>query len=176
MNDLELLDYDADDFDEPYVFREADAQCPHCKQRIRKMNPHRMCKNKVSMLEFLAKANDWVFVEAGRGAVVEGQVTRAPYRAQAHCSVLTWFGLAEHGERRSGMYRVTENGIKFLRNEHQVPKVIWSRDGRVVEVDSILVGIESVRNVVLDKAYWDNYSHVQRYPDVGSNPGLIIEG
>lgn len=174
MSDLEVP-YEADDYDDDVVLHEALSICPHCQQKIRKMNPHRMCKNKVRMLEFLAKANDWVFVEAGRGAIVEGQVTRAPYRAQAHCSVLTWFGLAEHGERRSGMYRVTEDGLKFLRNEHQVPKVIWSRDGRVVEVDSILVGINSVRGVVLDKEYWDNYHQVQRYPSVGSNPGLIIE-
>lgn len=160
------LEYDDDD----PIFREVLSHCPHCKQKIRKMNPHRMCKNKVRMLEFLAKANDWVFVEAGRGAVVEGQVTKAPYRAQAHCSVLTWFGLAEHGERRSGMYRITDAGVNFLLNQHLVPKVIWSRDGKVVERDTMLVGIESVRGVVLDKEYWDNYPLVQRYPAEGSNP------
>ncbi len=167
---------DLDEFDEDdVIFHEALSYCPHCKQKIRKMNPHRMCKNKVRMLEFLAKANDWVFVEAGRGAIVEGQIAKAPYRAQAHCSVLTWFGLAEHGERRSGMYRITEDGIKFLRNEHLVPRVIWSRDGKVVERDTTVVGIESIRGVVLDKEYWDNYSLVQRYPPGGSNPDSIME-
>ena len=137
------------------------------------MNPHRMCKNKVAMLEFLAKANDWVFVEAGRGAVVDGQFIRAPYRAQAHCSVLVWFGLAEHGERRSGLYRITEKGVDFLQGNHLVPKTIWSRDGRIVDLDTLMVGINSVKDVVLDKEYWDNYSLVQRYPkeeNNGSNP------
>lgn len=170
MSDFEDFDDDAP------IFHEALNHCPHCKQRIRKLNPHRMCKNKVRMLEFLFKAGDWVFVEAGRGAVVNGQVSRAPYRAQAHCSVLVWFGLAEHGERRSGMYRITEDGIKFLTNLHRVPKVIWSRDGKVVERDTVMVGIESIRGVVLDKEYWDNYPLVQRYPAEGSNPASIPVG
>jgi hypothetical protein len=142
--------------------------CLHCKQKIRKMNPHHMCKKKVAMLEFLAKANDWVFVEAGRGAVVQGQISRAPYRAQAHCSVLVWFGLAEHGERRSGMYRITENGVKFLRGEHQVPKIIWSREGDIVDRDTTMVSIGSVKHVVLDKEYWDNYPAQQR--SYGNHP------
>lgn len=143
--------------------------CEHCKQKIRKMNPHRMCKNKVAMLEFLAKAGDWVFVEAGHGAVVDGQTIKAPYRAQAHCSVLTWFGLAENKERRSGLYRITDAGINFLQNKHLVPKIIWSRDGHVVDRDPLMVGIASVKHVVLDKEYWDNYSLVQRYPKEESN-------
>lgn len=172
MSGVEDVGYD--DVDDDRIFHEVLSTCPHCRQKIRKMNPHRMCKNKVRMLEFLAKANDWVFVEAGRGAVVEGQVTKAPYRAQAHCSVLTWFGLAEHGERRSGLYRITEDGIKFLRGEHMVPKCIWSRDGRVVERDTIMVGIGSVKDVVLDKEYWDNYANVQRYPAEGSNPVIEV--
>ena len=137
--------------------------CPQCKQKIRKMNPHHMCKNKVAMLEFLGRANDWVFVEAGRGAVVNGQSSRAPYRAQAHCSVLVWFGLAEHGERRSGMYSITDNGVKFLKGEHTVPKIIWSREGAIVDRDTTMVAIGSVKNVVLDKEYWDNYPSYQRY-------------
>ena len=136
--------------------------CPACKQKIRKLNPHRMCKNKVAMLEMLGKAGDWVFVEAGRGAVIQGQVSRAPYRAQAHCSVLVWFGLAEHGERRSGMYRISGNGIKFLCGEYQVPKVIWSREGSIVERDTTMVSIGSVKDLVLDKDYWDNYYQYQR--------------
>ena len=143
--------------------------CSHCNQKVRKMNPHRMCKNKVAMLEFLAKANDWVFVEAGRGAVVDGQFIRVPYRAQAHCSVLAWFGLAEHGERRSGLYRITEKGVDFLQGNHLVPKTIWSRDGHVVDRDTRMVGINSVKDVVLDKEYWDNYSHVQRYQKEENN-------
>jgi len=137
--------------------------CPHCEQKIRKLNPHRMCKNKVAMLEMLANTGDWVFVQAGHGAIVSGRRARAPYRAQAHCSVLVWFGLAEHSaERRSGLYRITDNGYKFLQNEHMVPQVIWSRDGRIVKEDSVLVSIGSVRNVVLNKEYWDAYPAMQR--------------
>ena len=142
--------------------------CTQCNQKIRKLNPHRMCKNKVAMLEMLAKAGDWVFVQAGHGAVVNGRVARAPYRAQAHCSVLVWFGLAEHSqERRSGLYRITDNGYKFLSNEHMVPQIIWCKDSIVVAEDSTLVGIDSIKNVVLDKEYWDHYHMEQSY---GTDP------
>jgi len=90
-------------------------------------------------------------------------MVRAPYRAQAHCSVLVWFGLAEHSpEKRSGLYKITEAGHKFLANEYMVPAIIWSRDGRVVDRDQRLTGIDSVKNVVFNKNYWDAYPSVQR--------------
>ncbi len=137
--------------------------CIHCNQKIRKLNPHSMCKNKVRMLEMLAQADDWVFVQAGHGAIVNNSMVRAPYRAQAHCSVLVWFGLAEHSpEKRSGLYKITEAGYKFLANEYMVPAIIWSRDGRVVDRDQRLTGIDSVKNVVFNKNYWDAYPGVQR--------------
>jgi len=139
--------------------------CTHCNQKIRKMNPLRVCNKKVQMLEMLAKANDWVYVQAGHGAMVNGQMTRAPYRAQSLCSVLVWFGLAEHSpERRSGIYRITDDGFKFLQGKHLVPKTIWSLEGRIVDRDTTMVAISSVRNVVLDKDYWDNYHQLQVYP------------
>jgi hypothetical protein len=136
--------------------------CKCCGQKIRKLNPHRMCKQKVLVLEILAKANDWVVAQHGHGIVVGGHPVRAPYRAEAHASRLVWFGLAEHGAPRSGRYRITQAGIDFLQGKHVVPKTIWCKDGVVVDSDPSLVAIGSVKNVVLDKDYWDNYGSIQR--------------
>jgi hypothetical protein len=136
--------------------------CPQCKQKIRKLNPHRMCKHKVTVLEIMAKANGWVVAQHGHGIVVNGVAVRAPYRAEAHASRLVWFGLAEHGAPRSGMYRITQEGRNFLAGMHVVPRIIWCKDGVVVEEHSQKVAIGNVKNVVLDKEYWDNYSSYQR--------------
>jgi hypothetical protein len=121
-----------------------------------------MCKQKVVMLEILAKVNDWVHVQEGHGAFHGDSVTRAPYRARAHVSRLVWFGLAEHGVPRSGLYRITQEGRDFLAGTHVVPKVIWCRNGVVVETDSMQVTIGSIKDVVLDKEYWDKYGAIQK--------------
>lgn len=136
--------------------------CVCCGQTIKKLNPHRMCKQKVVMLEILDRANDWVHVQEGHGAFHGSSVTRAPYRARAHVSRLVWFGLAEHGAPRSGLYRITQEGRDFLAGIHVVPKVIWCRNGVVVETDSMQVTIGSIKDVVLDKEYWDNYGAIQK--------------
>jgi hypothetical protein len=136
--------------------------CVSCGQSIKKLNPHRMCKSKVAMLEILAKANDWVHVQEGHGAVHGNGISRAPYRARAHVSRLVWFGLAEHGAPRSGLYRITQEGRNFLAGTHVVPKTIWCKNGRVVEVDSAQVAIGNIKDVVLDKEYWDNYGAIQK--------------
>jgi len=136
--------------------------CECCGQKIRKLNPHRMCKHKVTVLEIMAKADDWVVAQHGHGVIVNGVSVRAPYRAEAHASRLVWFGLAEHGAPRSGMYRITQEGRDFLAGTHAVPKVIWCKDGLVVETDSIKVTIGSVKDVVLDKEYWDSYGAIQK--------------
>jgi len=136
--------------------------CECCGQKIRKLNPHRMCKQKVHLLQILFKANDWVFVQEGYGAMVDGKMERAPYRARAHASRLVWFGLAEHGATRSGLYRITDNGVKFLAGNHAVPSIIYCKDGEVVETTDKKVSIREVKNIVLDKEYWDNYGSLQR--------------
>ena len=136
--------------------------CECCGQKIRKLNPHRMCKQKVHLLQILFRAKNWVFVQEGYGVEVKGKMERAPYRARAHASRLVWFGLAEHGPTRSGLYRITEKGVRFLAGLESVPSVIYCKDGEVVETTDKKVTIREVRGVVLDKEYWDNYSQIQR--------------
>jgi hypothetical protein len=121
-----------------------------------------MCKQKVHLLQILYRANDWVFVQEGYGVEVDNKMIRAPYRARAHASRLVWFGLAEHGAVRSGKYRITPEGMKFLAGEFMVPEIIYCKDGDVVESTEKKVSIHDVKGVVLDKEYWDNYSQIQR--------------
>lgn len=143
----------------------APAVCSCCGQKIRPLNPHKMCAQKVRMLEILGKAHGaWVFVEEGNKAILHGVEQRAPYRARAHASRLVWFGLAEHGDARSGNYRVTPAGLDFLLGHATVPKTIWCKDGKVVEQDTARITITGVRDVVLDRAYWDRYALEQATP------------
>jgi len=135
--------------------------CACCGQKIRKLNPHRMCKQKVDLLQMLFRAKDWVFVQAGYGVEINGKMERAPYRANQHASRLVWFGLAVHGPVRSGKYKITQAGIQFLAGSHQVPAIIYCKDGEVVESTDKKVGIRDVRGIILDKDYWDNYSQIQ---------------
>lgn len=136
--------------------------CPHCKQKIRKLNPHRMDASKVMMLEYLGKAFASGENEGGWTQIKSGRIPGFRGDEQVHAMRLEWFGLSEHGPRRSGLYRITRAGIDFLRGEGVVPMVIWCKEGQVIERDTIMVTISSVRNLVLDKAYWDNYPAITR--------------
>jgi hypothetical protein len=140
--------------------------CVCCNQKVRKLNPHRMDRHKVATLELMAKArlsgDEWIRASAGSGMVANGQRIRAPYRVQAHVSRLCWFGLAEHGARRSGLYRITDEGMDFLKNTHAVPTMIYCRDGVVVDRSKDVVYMRHVKNVVLDEPYWSNYWTIQK--------------
>lgn len=130
--------------------------CECCGQRVRKLNPHRMCRSKVKLLEFIASQDgEWVKISTGHRQQLVGDAAVLALRLQ-------WFGLIEHGGRRSGLYRATPEGIAFLQGTHAVPKTIWCRDSKVVDRDTTMITIGSVRHVVLDKAYWDNYGAMQR--------------
>lgn len=125
--------------------------CPHCEQKIRKLNPHRMCRAKVALLAYIASQDgEWVKISTGSTNQLVGDAAVLALRLQ-------WFGLVEHGGTRSGLYRATPEGIAFLKGTHAVPKRIWCRDSKVVDRDTTMVTISSIKNVVLDKEYWDNY-------------------
>ena len=50
----------------------------------------------------------------------------------------------------------------FLLGEHEVPAVIWCKDGFVIERDPEMVTIGEIRGVTLDKDYWDAYPSFQK--------------
>lgn len=140
------------------------ACCTHCGQRIRKVNPHHMDAAKVRLLERVAKLNEsytWVKVQR------DGQLISAheqPWTIQCddvHALRLTWFQLLERKEIRSGLYRVTQEGLRFLQGRYSVPAIISCKEGVVVDESEEQVYINDVRNVVLDKAYWDTYQLIQ---------------
>jgi hypothetical protein len=140
--------------------------CEACGQKIRKLNPHRMCRHKAWMLVLLDRARragkPWVKVSEGDFIEVGGHRHKAPYCARAHAMRLTWFGLAETTEeRRTGEYRITHAGSLFLQGRATVPKVIYCQDGEVVRESEERVGLDDIKNVVLTKAYWDQYANLQ---------------
>lgn len=128
--------------------------CECCGQKIRKLNPHRMDKQKCRMLALIGQYSGWVEVKAGKFGGFNGD-------DQVHAMRLEWFGLVEHGPRRSGLYRITRAGRCFLQGTLTVPRVIWCRDGVVVRETEDVVGLNDVKDFVLDKDYWDNYGREQ---------------
>jgi len=140
--------------------------CHTCGQKIRKLNPHRMDKQKVRVLELMAMAcvegHQWVQPLEGGTLKVAGVPRRAPYRARAHASRLVWFGLAKHDdEPRAGLYACTPKGLQFLLGKASVPAHIYCKDGRVLHESPTFVTINEVKDVVLDKDYWDRYGAIQ---------------
>ena len=142
--------------------------CERCGQKIPKLNPHRMDRQKVRVLEDVAKLNGrgykWVLVREGDTLqIADGPKVRTAYLARSHANRLCWFGLMDNRAPRTGAYRVNKSGFNFLRGNLMVPERIWCRGGVVIEKSEKLVALRHVEGVVLDKAYWDGYWQRQEY-------------
>ena len=132
----------------------------------KKLNPHRMDKQKWRVLDDIAKLNlrghEWVKVGEGRRLFVDGRhVANTSYCAAVHCRRLKWFGLLESKGHRTGESKVTELGYDFLAGRASVPATIWCRDGRVWERTKGQVVVTDIKGVILDKEYWDCYATIQ---------------
>lgn len=136
------------------------AICPACLQRIRKLNPHHMDKQKVMLLDSIARIgmdsqDGWVKVSTGQDQQITGDAAVLALR-------LSWFFLVERGVKRSGMFRVTEYGMQFLKGIASVPSVIYCKDGQVVEWSDDMVVVSQVKDVILDRHYWSSYPSMQK--------------
>lgn len=154
-------------------------RCACCGQIIRKLNPHRMDAAKVHLLQQIAILNmqGWVWVKVQRdGNLIKPNELKFTIQCDdVHALRLTWFGLLESAGRRSGLYKATDKGFKFLCGKVKVPKVIFCKDGEVRDFDAEMVSITQIRKVKLDKEYWDNYAKRQ-IPDTSvrtQQPQLI---
>ncbi len=147
---------------------EKSRHCESCGQTIKKLNPHRMDRQKVRLLEDVAKLNsqghEWLFLKEGEAIeTADGKRIRTIYLARRQANTLCWFGLMDHQGPRTGGYRVNARGIRFLRGELLVPAKIWCRGGAVKEESEKEVAINEVKDVILDKSYWDNYWQQQKH-------------
>jgi hypothetical protein len=170
MGDLDqgLLPFDGEGprvisiYDMPDLVERSKRPCSTCGCRSA-LNPHRMCKRKVTVLHdlarFLREGDSWVRVEHGRvliGADTLHQRSSA-YRAGEHVSRARWFGLAVHRGERTAQWRISTAGLWFLRGELTVPEKILCTDGAVIYESIESVSIDAVRGVELDRSYWDSY-------------------
>ena len=95
----------------------------------------------------------------------DGKRVRTIYLARRQANTLCWFGLMDNQGPRTGAYRVNERGFRFLRGNLSVPAKIWCRNAVVVESSEREVTINEVKDVILDKAYWDDYWKKQKYAE-----------
>jgi hypothetical protein len=71
---------------------------------------------------------------------------------------LTWFDLARRRRKRTGLYQLTRLGWDFLAGKAQVPEIIRCKDGEVRYRSECMVSVRDIKDVILDKAYWDAYA------------------
>jgi hypothetical protein len=145
------------------LLREKEAKhCPCCEQRIREWNPHHMDRSKVEVLEGVARLNlaghPWVKLQRD-GRLIHPDDRESTIQCDdVHGTRLMWFGLLRRKAIRTGLYQVTGDGLRFLQGRHRVPAEILCRDGIViVEHPEELQHIGEVRNVILDREYWNAY-------------------
>lgn len=136
--------------------------CPCCQQKIRKSNPHHMDLGKTKLLMDIARIHRtgvmWVKVQRDGNLIKPQHAHKTIQCDDVHALRLMWFGLLETRERRSGEYRLTEQGRYFLKGTFPVPERILCKDGKVVEESKDRVFIDQVKHVILDKEYWNNYA------------------
>lgn len=147
--------------------------CPCCGQKIGKLNPHRMDASKVRLLEKIARINRdghaWVKLQRDGSLIKDRDRNRTVQVDDVHGLRLKWFGLVDCRGRRTGEYCINENGRLFLAGRLAVPSRIFCRGGKVIEIAPDKVTIDQVRNVFLNKAFWDDYKLMQK------KPGEMIE-
>lgn len=139
--------------------------CPACGQKIRKLNPHYMDRTKANLLMQVARLNlehEWVKVQRDGRLIPFEERSWSIQCDDVHALRLTWFGLLERKEFRSGLYKVTSAGIAFLRGWISIPAHIYCKDGIVIERSKDLMSVDQVRGIILDKPYWDNYAMEQK--------------
>jgi hypothetical protein len=142
--------------------------CSACGQRLRKLNPHRMDRAKTEILIKIATLNargfSWIKCQRDGRLIQQDHSTWTIQCDDVHALRLTWFGLLERKEMRSGLYRTTPDGFEFIRGRLMVPATIYCQDGIVKERSPEQVSIRDVRGIILDKEYWDHYAALQHYP------------
>lgn len=134
--------------------------CPCCGSPITTLL-HRIDKAKVDILRQIADINvkgfEWAKLQRDGNLIKESEKNFTIQCDDVHGLRLKWFGLVETKKRRSGEYKLTNDGVAFLVGRMAVPALIACRKGVVLDVCPVMRHIHQVENVILDKDYWDNY-------------------
>ncbi|MFB3077032.1 MAG: hypothetical protein ACE1Y4_03405 [Lysobacterales bacterium] len=135
--------------------------CPHCRQHIKPLNPHRMDRRKVEVLQEIARINarghKWVKIQQDGSLIPLGDLEFTIQTDAVHPLRLKWFGLVQTKAPRTALYRVTRLGFQFLAGRLSVPSVILCRNGFVILQRRERVWINQIKNVVLNREYWSGY-------------------
>ena len=160
------------DFDDEFDEQDTPTVCECCGQRIRKLNPHHIDRQKLHVLLDLWKARQdggdcWCKMYEGEYMEVllpSGVISkrRTAYLARTHAMRLAWFGLTEWRGPRTGEWRISPVGLTFLQGQTDMPRTLWCRDGAVVKVSEERCTIREAYQLLLDKEYWDRYPEWQR--------------
>lgn len=140
-------------------------RCPSCGRPMTKANPHTMCRSKVRVLYDICALNDLGHElvkppEGGEGLLKlpDGSSYKTVNDCKNHIHRLTWFGLLDRiSGRRTGGYRINQNGREFLAGTLRIPKTIFCRDGEVIWESPEVVYVNEVFEHFTDE-YWASYA------------------
>lgn len=136
--------------------------CPRCNQKLRRLNKHRMDKKKFSVLCGIATrhkaGHPAVKVQVDPKLIPAHEMEQTMQTDSVHFNRLKWFKLIEPIGERTGFYKMTQLGWDFLAGRASVPSFILCREGEVVKDSGVPVTVNEIKNLVLDKDYWDRYS------------------
>jgi hypothetical protein len=157
--------HDAPEIDESSLPKHKTTCCETCGQKVRKLNKHTLDKAKVDILVQIAQLNAggarWVKVQRD-GRLIKDDEPSIQCDA-IHASRLYWFGLLDRRNHRDGLYRINDYGLTFIKGLATAPAAIFCREGNVVYRSKKRVKVSDVKDVVLNKEFWDSYaSHSQR--------------
>lgn len=134
--------------------------CECCGQVVRKAYPHRMDRSKIEILKQIAQLNrtyTWIKLQQDGRLISDEERPRTIQCDAVHGCRLFWFKLLDYKGPRTGMYRVNQRGLDFLRGNLTVPERIWCLGGQVERKSFDEVSIDQIKGVVLNKQYWDGY-------------------
>lgn len=144
----------------PDLFGKLSERCECCGQRLPKLWPHRMDRTKLELLAQIARINlkhRWVKLQRDGNLITEECKGSTIQCDDVHGRRLLWFGLLNEKGPRTGEYRVTLKAIYFLAGRTTVPARIWCSNGRVIRSTDEGIRADAIKNVTLDKDYWDKY-------------------
>lgn len=116
-----------------------DGLCPHCGGKMVEYRHHLSTPLVLALRRLLV---------AGRGPVHLGELDLT-YSQRCNFQKLRYFGLVDYADpnRRSGRWRVTDAGVRFVRGETECYESVWTFRGERVRWDGERIRL---RDVVAD--------------------------
>jgi len=111
--------------------------CPCCNQKIRKSAPYTLSRIHIKYLfkfyKLQLETGNYYVTDNVYGLVKKCSPTTMNTQLKYLGAVEKYFDSSDVGKVNSGKWRLTEKGLKFLKEEGTLPSCVIVKDGRVIE-------------------------------------------